>query len=141
MFQFRIGDERRGMGVGSDPIDARRAEKAERLATKQAARARRSPIARHDQALLAVVHPKGPDRAAAVDLLHAEQTGRVRIPVIEPLGPDADVAERGQFRRLRHVALSRDAVSAIRSGGLGDDRVAQHADAADLHLRDVARTQ
>ena len=60
----------------------------------------------NDQALLAVVHAKRPDRAPAVDLLHAEQTGRVRIPFVEPRRVDADIAERGQSRRRFHSVLS-----------------------------------
>ena len=63
-------------------------------------------VAGHDQALLAVVHAKGPHRAAAVDLLHAEQTGGVRAPVVEPRRTDPDIAECDEFRgRLHEISF------------------------------------
>jgi hypothetical protein len=77
VFRFRIGDERRGMGLGSidkvslaearkaataaaalrdrgiDPIDARRAEKAERFVARRAARAARAHKPDHSNTFMA----------------------------------------------------------------------------------------
>jgi hypothetical protein len=73
------------------------AEKAEALAF----------VAGHDQALLAVIHTKGPHRAGAIYLLHAEQTSGVRTPVIEAGRADADIAQRGQLRGCFHCTSPR----------------------------------
>jgi hypothetical protein len=53
-------------------------------------------LAGDDQALAPVVHAEGAHRPRAVHPLHAEQPGRVGVPVVEPRGADADVAESRQ---------------------------------------------